>query len=119
MRRLGAVGLALFSGLLATASIGTAAAEETPNASDCIGFEKNENDHNIQYSIENVCERKLSCRVSWKLTCEDKDGKATAKSTHKANVSLDASGSTSVTASAESCKQGWRIDDVSWSCQQG
>jgi hypothetical protein len=119
MRRLGSVGLALFSALLATASMGSASAEETPNASDCIGFEKNENDHNIQYSIENVCERKLSCSVRWKLTCEDKNGRATSKSSHKANVSLDASGSAEVTASAESCKQGWRIDDVSWSCQPG
>jgi hypothetical protein len=119
MRRLGAVGLALFSGLLATASIGTAAAEETPNANDCIGFEKNENDHNIQYSIENVCERKLSCTVRWKLTCENKDGKATSRSAGKANISLAGETTGEVTASAETCKQGWRIDDVSWSCQPG
>ncbi len=122
MRRLGAAVFALCAGFLSMSinvdpGSGVAHASETPNASDCIGFQKSELDKGLSYSIENVCERKLSCGVKWTLTCEDADGKTTAKTPGKAHVSLDASGSAAVTASADSCKQGWRIDEVSWSCK--
>jgi hypothetical protein len=82
----------------------------------CVGFEKSEDDKAIVYEAKNACDQKLSCQLSWLLRCEDGAGKVTAQSRQSARFSLAESGTETVSLSAAACKQGWSIDDVSWSC---
>lgn len=98
-------------------SVAEARADEA-SASDCVGFVKTDLDKGFEYAINNACSRKLACTVSWTVSCEDTEGRVTSSKKEKSTLALAADGSASVTASATSCKQGWRIDSVAWSCNE-
>jgi hypothetical protein len=104
---------------LASASPGFGVSEAKAaeqSASDCLGFETRDADKGIDYSLRNACEKKLSCNVSWKLSCEDTKGTTTAVSSKSERFQLSGSDEHVVHASADVCKAGWRIDAVTWSC---
>ncbi|HEY4105906.1 MAG TPA: hypothetical protein VGM44_18525 [Polyangiaceae bacterium] len=91
--------------------------EAKPNASDCMSFQNDVQDKSIVVHASNVCERKLSCTLSYAVRCEDNQGKRTSSNAGSAHFALKAQRSTELTLSAEQCKQGWSIDDVAWQCQ--
>ena len=93
-----------------------AAKEPTPNASDCLTFQNDVQEKSIVVHAKNVCERKLSCSLTFVVRCEDNAGKPTSSTRGSARFTLAEQGSSNVEMSAEQCKQGWNIDDVSWAC---
>ncbi|MEZ4223431.1 MAG: hypothetical protein R3B13_20965 [Polyangiaceae bacterium] len=123
MRRIVAGVFALSFGLLsfgktdaARLSVSQAAAD--PSASDCIGFQKSDLEKGLLFEASSSCDKKLTCSLSWVLTCESDKGQVTSRKPGSSRFTIDANGSGSETASAETCKQSWRIDDVRWSCQE-
>lgn len=103
----------LLNGLL---SVRTAQAEES--ADSCVHFDRTEGDKGLDYGVENSCERKLACTLSWTVSCQDTRGKVTSKKSYSSKFRLAENGSHSVTASAGECEQGWNIDNVRWHCDQ-
>jgi hypothetical protein len=97
----------------------TATAHAQSSDESCVGFEKSEDDKALVYEARNSCDQKLSCQLSWLLTCEDNEGKVTAQARKTTRFSLTESGEHTLSLSAAACKQGWSIDDVSWSCNGG
>ena len=91
--------------------------EPTPNASDCMSFQNEVQEKSIVVHASNVCERKFSCSMSYVVRCEDNGSKQTSSTRGSAHFALAAHGSAEVPMSAEQCKQGWSIDDVSWVCR--
>lgn len=94
--------------------IAVAQAEET--AESCLAFRKSNLEKGLAFDIESSCGMKLACKVSWVVQCSDNDGKVESKTAKTERFGLAASESHSVTMSAESCKQSWRVDDVKWGC---
>ncbi len=108
---------ALMSALVALAVSHLAYAEEAkPNANDCMSFENDVQEKSIAVHASNVCERHLSCTLSYAVRCEDNAGKVTTSTSASTRFSLKPHGDTEVTMSADQCKQGWNIDNVAWSC---
>jgi hypothetical protein len=91
------------------------AAAET-SADECVGFHKTDIEKGVEYLVRNSCERKLACQVSWKVACENGNGDVTQRRSEQARFVLKGSEEHTVQASANTCKAGWRIDDVAWSC---
>jgi hypothetical protein len=92
------------------------AAHADEGADSCVGFEKSDDDKAIVYDAKNSCDQKLSCELRWRVQCEDADGNVTASVKKSARFSLSESGTHTLSLSAETCKQSWRIDDVAWKC---
>ncbi len=126
MRRVVAGIFALSVGLLSfgesansaslTLDVESAGADET--ASDCVGFRKSDTEKGLVFEASSSCNQKLNCSLSWVLTCSTDKGKVTQRAPQSRRFTLAANASTEETASAGSCKQSWRIDDVRWSCQE-
>jgi hypothetical protein len=91
--------------------------EASPNASDCMSFQNDVQEKSIVVHASNVCERKLSCSMSYVVRCEDNGGKKTSSTNGSARFALAAHAATDIPMSADQCKQGWSIDDVSWACR--
>ncbi len=91
-------------------------AQAKESAESCVSFQRTEGDRSLDYGVENSCEKKLSCTLSWTLSCEDNHGKVTSTRGYSTRFSLVENGSHSVSASADMCKQGWNIDNVRWHC---
>lgn len=112
-----ALGVVIFGGGSFAVHVPSAHADEaTPNASDCMSFQNDVQEKSIVVHASNVCEKKLSCSMSYVVRCEDNAGKQTSRSPGTARFTLGAHGATEVSLSAEQCKQGWSIDDVAWVC---
>ncbi len=126
MRRVVAGIFALSVGLLSfgestdsaglTLGVGTAGADETAN--DCVGFHKTDGDKSLVFEASSSCDQKLKCSLSWVLTCSTDKGQVTKRAPQSRHFTIAANASTEETASADTCKQSWRIDDVRWSCQE-
>ena len=124
MRRVVARIFALSVGLLSfgestdsaglTLGVESAGADETAN--DCVGFRKTDGVKSLVFEASSSCDQKLKCSLSWVLTCSTDKGQVTHRSPQSRHFTLDAQGSAEQTASADSCKQSWRIDDVRWTC---
>jgi len=117
---LGGLGVSIFScdpGFGGLSVLAAEAAEPPPNASDCMSFQNDVQEKSIVVHASNVCERKLSCSLSFVLRCEDNASKQTSSTKGNAHFALAAHGSAEVPISAEQCKQAWTIDDVSWICR--
>jgi hypothetical protein len=91
--------------------------EASPNASDCMSFQNDVQEKSIVVHASNLCERKLSCSMSYVVRCEDNGGKKTSSAAGNARFALAAHGAVEVPLSAEQCKQAWTIDDVAWVCR--
>ena len=117
---LSGLGVSLVNGGPSFGDIGVRSAqagEATPNASDCMSFQNDVQEKAIVVHASNVCERKLSCSMSYVVRCEDNAGKKASSTNGSAHFALAAHATTDVPMSAEHCKQGWSIDDVSWVCR--
>jgi hypothetical protein len=115
---LSGLGVTIFGGGLGVVHVPSAHADEvTPNASDCMSFQNDVQEKSIVVHASNVCDRKLSCSLSYVVRCEDNTGKQTSRSPGNARFALGAHGAADVPMSAEPCKQGWSIDDVAWVCR--
>ncbi len=86
------------------------------STNDCVLMREGQSGDGLTLSIDNRCDRGLSCSLSWTVQCETASGKITRRSKEGARFVIGPSASRSTTASARSCGDSWRIDDVSWSC---
>ena len=67
----------LAGGLALLAIAGPASAGSS--ASDCVSIRSAELSTGLSFDVQNGCEKRLSCALSWTLTCENASGKATSK----------------------------------------
>jgi hypothetical protein len=91
-------------------------AQAADSADECVSIRSAELSSGLSFDMQNRCEKRLSCALSWTLTCENASGKTTHKAKQEAHFDIGASDSHATTGSAATCKDGWKIDDVSWSC---
>lgn len=103
------------AGVAAVASV-AAPAQAADSADRCVSLQSAPLSTGLAFDVQNGCEKRLSCALTWTLTCENASGKATSKSKQEARFVIGASDTHHTTGSAESCKDGWKIDDVSWDC---
>ncbi|MDB4936283.1 MAG: hypothetical protein JWP87_3255 [Labilithrix sp.] len=104
--------LSTVSGIVAVA----APAKAAESADACVNMRTAELASGLAFDVQNTCEKRLSCALTWTLTCENASGKATSKSKQEARFLISSSDTHHTTGSAASCKDGWKIDDVSWDC---
>ena len=100
-------------------SVAGASAAETPRAGSaraCLAFQREESERALVYRGQNACERRLECRMSYRLSCQDLDGKDTVSSEERLEFDIGAKRTEPVVLSAEVCEHGWRISDVVWDC---
>lgn len=116
LRRVVAVVCLGVIGAVAVVPAGTASANE--GSDSCVGFEKTDDEKAILYDAKNSCDQKLTCELRWRVQCEDADGNVTSTAKKSARFVLSGSGTHSLSLSADTCKQGWRIDDVTWKCNE-
>ncbi len=93
------------------------AADAPSQLSQCMNFSNDAQEHSVVVHAKNECEQRVSCTLSYVLRCADNHGKPTATSAQNEHFSLGSERSTELVLSAESCKQAWSIDDVSWRCE--
>jgi hypothetical protein len=96
------------------------ARKRPPKASvaTCAFFDQvDREDEAVDLVIDNRCDAKLSCSVSWTLLCAPGTRKA-QRFQRGAQFPLDRLASQATTASATECgNDGWVIDDVVWQCK--
>lgn len=100
------------SGVVALAG----SAHAADSADECVSIRSAEVTAGLAFDVQNRCEKRLSCALTWTLTCENASKKATSRSKQEARFVVGASDTHSTTGSASTCKDGWTIDEVSWSC---
>ena len=91
-------------------------AEAADSAEDCVRLASNPVAKGISLEVDNHCDRALSCRLSWVVTCESATGRITRTKPGAAQLSLASSASGSALASSAECGDGWHVDDIRWSC---
>lgn len=101
----------------ATISASAEAEEKPATADDCVSFHDEVSDKQLLVHAKNDCKMRLSCRLDYTVRCTDLEGKQTSKVDRRAPFSLPREGKADVVLSAETCRQGWAIDDFSWTCQ--
>lgn len=103
---------AAVAGLIATA----APAQAADSADKCVNLESAPLTTGLAFDVKNGCDKRLSCALTWTLTCENASGKATSKTKQEARFVIGASDTHHTTGSSSTCKDSWKIDDVSWDC---
>ena len=94
-----------------------ASAQAAPDSADaCVRMQSAPINGGLAFDVENTCEKRLSCALSWTLTCTNASGKTTSKAKSEARFTIGAEDTHHATGSALSCKDSWKIDDVSWDC---
>jgi hypothetical protein len=86
------------------------------SASDCVSIQSAQLSTGLAFDVQNACEKRLSCALTWTLTCENASGKTTSKAKQEAKFIVDAADTHHMTGSSAACKDGWKIDDVAWDC---
>jgi len=86
------------------------------SASDCLSINSAELSTGLSFDVKNGCEKRLSCALTWTLTCENASGKITSKAKQEAKFVVGASDTHQLTGSSATCKDSWKIDDVAWEC---
>ena len=120
LRALGACLLVLGSSFAFEAASGgvpPTQAQEPETANACVGFQNAVGDKELVVHAGNDCERKLACTLDYSVRCEDNDRKVTSLVQKRALFNLAAKGNAELTLSAATCKQGWAIDDLAWTCR--
>jgi hypothetical protein len=115
MRRAFPLLLLSLAGVLGVISI-AAPARAKDSADACVKIHSAALSSGLAFDVENTCDKRLSCALTWTLTCENASGKTTSKTKREARFVVSASDTHHTTGSAESCKDGWSIDDVAWDC---
>lgn len=103
-------------GLLSLLALQAPDVRAADSANDCVHMREGQSSDGLTLAIDNNCDRGLSCTLSWTVQCETATGKVTRRSKEGARFVIGPSASQSTTASARSCGDNWRIDDVSWAC---
>jgi hypothetical protein len=117
MRRAALPFLGLLGAFAIVAVAGPAsAAPPTPSANDCVSIQSAQLSTGLSFDVANGCDKRLSCALTWTLTCENASGKATSKAKQEARFVIGASDTHQTAGSAASCKDGWKIDEVAWDC---
>jgi hypothetical protein len=109
---------ALFGLVVAAATLVgiTVPARAGTSASDCVSIASAELSTGLSFDVKNACEKRLSCAMTWTLSCENASGRITSRAKQEAKFVVGADGSHQLTGSSAACKDGWRIDDVAWEC---
>jgi hypothetical protein len=105
-----------FATALAVLAVQGPARATSASANDCVSLRSTALSSGLSFDVENTCDRRLSCALTWTLTCENASGKATSKAKQEARFMVGASDTHQTAGSAATCKDGWKIDDVSWDC---
>ncbi len=85
----------------------------------CASFDQVQQDdaEAVDLVIDNQCDVRLACSVSWTLTCAP-EGKQPRRFQRGAVFGVERRVAQSTLASAAECgHQGWVLDDVTWSCR--
>jgi hypothetical protein len=107
----------VFSLLAASLAEGVAAAEEAPDgADDCVSFQNQLGNREISVHVENSCDIKLSCNLSYVVRCSSNDGSSSSRSAKQEAFKLARKGKHDLSLSAADCKQSWDIDQINWTC---
>ena len=106
------VALAGVTGIVAIA----APARASESADACVSIQTATVTSGLAIDVQNSCSKRLACALTWTLTCENASGKTTSKAKQEARFAIDASDTHHTTGSAATCKDSWKIDDVSWDC---
>lgn len=91
--------------------------KKTP-VSVCAHFDQvDKDDDGVDLVVANRCDIKLSCSVSWTLTCAPASARA-SRTQHASAFELEVGSDQRTLASPAACgNDGWVLDDVSWSCR--
>lgn len=54
-------------------------AHAADSAEACVNIQSAELGTGLAFDVQNTCDRRLSCALTWTLTCENASGKATSK----------------------------------------
>ena len=103
-------------GLLSVLALRAPDAGAADSANDCVRMREGQSAEGLTLAVDNNCDRSLSCSLSWTVQCESATGRVTRRSKEGARFVVAASQSQAATASARSCGDNWRIDEVSWQC---
>ena len=103
-------------GLSTLVGLRAAPAAAADSADECVRLRESQEASGLSLSVDNNCDRRLSCTVTWTVQCESATGKIQKKNTETARFVISASQSQSAFASAKSCGDSWRVQDVSWDC---
>jgi hypothetical protein len=91
-----------------------AAAADTAN--DCAQLRERASSDGLALAVDNNCDRRLSCTLSWTLQCESATGRVTRRTKDGVRIVVGASASQTANVSAKGCGDNWRIEEVSWDC---
>lgn len=108
----------VFAAVVAMTGIATVSspAQAADSADECVSLQSAALTTGLALDVQNACAKRLTCSVSWTLTCQNASGQTTSKAKQEARFVIDASDSHHTTGSAASCKDSWKIEDVSWGC---
>jgi hypothetical protein len=104
------------AGGLGLVAIAGPASAGTPSASDCVSIRSTELSTGLTFDVQNRCEKRLSCALTWTLTCENASGKTTSRAKQEAKFVVAEADSAQMMGSSAACKDSWKIDDVAWDC---
>jgi hypothetical protein len=103
-------------GLFLTCGASASAAPAAGSARACLSFRSEAAEKSLLYRAKNRCDRPVDCRISYRVTCRDLDGKETAVSDEERAFDVAAKQTQTVTLSADTCEHSWAIGDVDWDC---
>lgn len=103
-------------GLLSVAALHAPDAQAADSANDCVRMRETIEGAGLTLSVDNNCDRRLACSVTWTVQCESATGKATKRVKEGAQLVVGSSASKDAYASAKTCGDNWKIEEVSWDC---
>jgi len=103
-------------GLLSIVALRAPDARAADSADDCVRMREVIEGPGLTLNVDNNCDRRLSCSVAWTVECESATGKVTKRSKDAAHFVVGSSASEKAFASAKTCGDNWKIDDVAWDC---
>jgi hypothetical protein len=102
--------------VLALLLLAAPAARAAESAGECVQLKESMEPGGLALRVDNDCDRGLACVLSWTVQCQTESGKVTRSSKDGARVVVQATRSAHAVASAKSCGDSWKIDDVRWDC---
>jgi hypothetical protein len=103
-------------GLLSVVALRAPDAKAADSANDCVRMRETQEGAGLTLSVDNNCDRRLTCSVGWTVQCESATGKITRRSKEAARFVVGSSTTENAFASAKSCGDNWKIEEVSWDC---
>jgi hypothetical protein len=94
------------------------ASGDEKSADDCVRVRETAEDNGVNLDLDNNCDRRLTCAMSWTVHCEDSTGRVTRTKKDMAHFQMGTSSTSHAFADAKSCASaaGWRVEDVTWAC---